>query len=58
MEYVDDAQIYEDDHGEERDRHEYEYDPSTNYDKSDKDYYQYHGDDQDRRGDGHNSNVW
>lgn len=40
VDYVDDAQIYEDDHGDSQD-HDYDYGDSKSYDKGDKDYYEY-----------------
>lgn len=52
VDYVDDAQIYEDEHG--NDHHDdYDYDGSDGYGQGVKEYYQYHdtGDDRDRRHD-------
>lgn len=40
VDYVDDAQIYEDDHGDSQD-HDYDYGDSKSYDKGEKDYYEY-----------------
>ncbi|KAJ3486135.1 hypothetical protein NLG97_g6675 [Lecanicillium saksenae] len=40
VDYVDDAQIYEDDHGDSQD-HGYGYGDSKSYDKGEKDYYEY-----------------
>ncbi|OAR00645.1 hypothetical protein LLEC1_02424 [Akanthomyces lecanii] len=40
VDYVDDAQIYEDDHGDSQDN-DYDYGESKSYDKGDKDYYEY-----------------
>ncbi|KAH8170834.1 activator of mitotic machinery cdc14 phosphatase activation c-term domain-containing protein [Sarocladium implicatum] len=48
VDYVDEAQIYEDEHG--RDQHnEYGYDGSDGYGQGSKEYYQYHGNGDDRR---------
>lgn len=43
VDYVDDAQIYEDDHGDSQDN-DYDYKESKSYDKGDKDYYEYRED--------------
>ncbi len=40
VDYVDDAQIYEDDHGDAA-NNGYDYDVSKDYGKTTKDYYQY-----------------
>ncbi|XWX01946.1 hypothetical protein V2A60_009978 [Cordyceps javanica] len=40
VDYVDDAQIYEDDHGDSQD-HGYDYTEAKSYDKGEKDYYEY-----------------
>ncbi|KAJ6785679.1 hypothetical protein PWT90_00972 [Aphanocladium album] len=40
VDYVDDAQIYEDDHGDSQDNG-YDYGDSKSYDKGEKDYYEY-----------------
>lgn len=50
VDYVDDAQIYEDEHG--NDGHDdYGYDGSDNYGQGVKEYYQYHDGGDDRRHD-------
>ncbi|KAK0384738.1 hypothetical protein NLU13_7216 [Sarocladium strictum] len=49
VDYVDDAQIYEDEHG--RDSNDYAYDGSDGYGQGSKEYYQYHGNGDDRRHD-------
>ncbi|EGX95711.1 telomere silencing protein Zds1 [Cordyceps militaris CM01] len=40
VDYVDDSQIYEDDHGDSQDQ-DYDYGESKSYDKGEKDYYEY-----------------
>ncbi|OAA56033.1 telomere silencing protein Zds1 [Cordyceps fumosorosea ARSEF 2679] len=40
VDYVDDAQIYEDDHGDSQE-HDYDYGESKSYEKGEKDYYEY-----------------
>lgn len=57
VDYVDDAQIYEDDHGEDRSHRGYGYDTTKDYNKKDKDYYQYQGDGSEGRRDG-GDNMW
>lgn len=50
VDYVDDAQIYEDEHG--NDNHDdYDYDGSDGYGQGTKEYYQYHDTGDDRRHD-------
>lgn len=56
MDYVDEAQIYEDEHGNDN-QEDYSYDNQDGYGHSVKDYYQYQGDDSDRRHHGGNS-MW
>lgn len=48
VDYVDDAQIYEDEHGREQ-SNDYGYDGSDGYGQGSKEYYQYHGNGDDRR---------
>jgi hypothetical protein len=61
VDYVDDAQIYEDEHG--TDHHhqqtrqqDYGYEGTDSYGHEVKDYYQYH--DNDQRRDGRDNNMW
>lgn len=55
---MDDAQIYEDDHGEEHTGGSYDYDMAKDYGgKEDKDYYEYQGDTSDHHREG-GSNMW
>lgn len=57
VDYVDDAQIYEDDHGEEHSGGSYDYDMTKDYGKEDKDYYEYQGESSDHRREGGGS-MW
>jgi hypothetical protein len=56
VDYVDDAQIYEDEHG--RDHNDYAYEASDGYGQGSKEYYQYHGNGDDRRHDRRDDNMW
>ncbi|KID77860.1 Protein zds1 [Metarhizium brunneum] len=56
VDYVDEAQIYEDEHGNDN-QEDYSYDNQDGYGHSVKDYYQYQGDDSDHRHHGGNS-MW
>lgn len=56
MDYVDDAQIYEDEHGKDR-RRDFTYDGSETYGQDVKEYFQYRDDDQGRQGEGH-EDMW
>lgn len=70
VDYVDDAQIYEDDHGGEQNQQQqqqqygqqhydddYGYEGADAYDQGGKDYYQYHNNDDHRRHDGR-EDMW
>lgn len=58
MDYVDEAQIYEDEHGNDN-NDDYEYDNQDGYGHSVKDYYQYQGNDSDhRRHGGGGDSMW
>jgi hypothetical protein len=50
VDYVDEAQIYEDEHGNER-QERYEYDGTEGYGQGSKEYYHYHDNRGDRRQD-------
>jgi hypothetical protein len=62
VDYVDEAQIYEDEHGNER-QERYEYDGTESYGQGSKEYYNYHenrGHDSrgDRRHDDGQDDMW
>ncbi|KPM35060.1 hypothetical protein AK830_g11509 [Neonectria ditissima] len=50
VDYVDDAQIYEDEHGNDH-SNSYDYEGSDGYGQGSKEYYQYHDNEEDRRHD-------
>jgi hypothetical protein len=56
VDYVDDAQIYEDEHGTEN-HNDYDYEGSEGYGQGSKEYYQYHGNNDGRRHDGRDD-MW
>lgn len=57
VDYVDDAQIYEDEHGTDHQQDTYDYEGTDDYGQGAKEYYQYHDTDDDRRHDGRDD-MW
>lgn len=58
VDYIDDAQIYEDDHEEDRGHNTYDYDSTNDYNKEGKEYYHYRDDGPDHHPEGHSGNMW